>query len=72
MIASHCAVDADVTVACIPVEVAEASAFGVVTVDADGAHHRLFGEADRPKAGSRGSRALPRLDGDLRLRESAS
>ena len=36
MIASHCAMDADVTVACMPVEVTEASSFGVLTVDSDG------------------------------------
>ena len=57
------------TIACLPIKKSEANQFGIVQVDERGAGGRLPGEAGaRSGHHPRRSRALPRLDGELRLR----
>ena len=61
------------TVACLPIKKAEASQFGIVEVDAGLAHHRLPGEAGARSGDDPGrSRALPRVDGQLRVHARAA
>ena len=60
------------TVACLPIKKSEANQFGIVEVDED---WRVVGFQEKPEHDPghdpRRSRALPRLDGQLRLRARA-
>ena len=60
MLVDHAARDADMTIACIEVPLADASALGVMQIDDDRPDHGLPGKAGATAAGSRTHRRRPR------------
>ena len=72
MLVDHAARDADMTIACIEVPLADASAFGVMQVDDDRPDHGLPGKAGAAAAGARTQRHRAREHGHLRVQRARS